>query len=347
MRDIVVVGASAGGVEALIKLVRNLPPRLPAAVFVVLHVPAERPSVLPSILSRAGPLLASQPEDGEPIQLGHIYVAPPDHHLEVRRGRVHATRGPRENGYRPAVDTLFRTAAEVYGPRVVGIVLSGALDDGTAGLLAIKARGGIALVQDPETALFPDMPRSALEHVPVDSCLPVPELAQAVARLSTEQTPSERSTMTSSEPRQPELPDLDRAVQQSAARGAPSGLTCPDCGGALWERDEEGVALFTCHVGHRFSVEAMLARQSEALEIALWGAVRSLEEQAALSRRLAQRARENGLALAIERFEDRARSAEQHADVIRGLLMRDGAQAASTIPPNGPDTGEDRTQRSA
>jgi two-component system, chemotaxis family, protein-glutamate methylesterase/glutaminase len=184
--DIVVVGASAGGVEALVGLASALPADLPAAVFVVLHLPATGTSALPDILSRHGPLPASHVKDGEPIENGRIFVASPDHHLLLRTGHVHLTRGPRENGHRPAVDTLFRSAAREYATRVIGVILSGALDDGTAGLLAIKSRGGVAVVQEAADALYPGMPGSALEHVQVDHVLAVASMGELLARLTTE-----------------------------------------------------------------------------------------------------------------------------------------------------------------
>jgi len=194
--DIIVVGASAGGVEALVEVVRRLPPGLPAAVFVVLHIPAQSPSLLPDILSRSGPLITSHPDDGEKIEHGRIYVAPPNHHLLVERGHVRVVLGPKENRHRPAVDPLFRSAALAYGPRVVGVVLTGALDDGTAGLLAVKRRGGIAVVQDPKDALYAGMPRSALENIVVDYTLPLSDIGPLLKRLVAEQAEEEGADAT-------------------------------------------------------------------------------------------------------------------------------------------------------
>jgi two-component system, chemotaxis family, protein-glutamate methylesterase/glutaminase len=177
---IVVIGASAGGVEAVSTIVRELPVSLPAAVFVTLHFPATGTSFLPRILARMGRLPVMHPRDGERLERGHIYVAPPACHMMLRRGAIRVARGPRENGMRPAIDPLFRSAAAAYADRVVGVVLTGSLDDGTAGLLAIKRAGGIAIVQDPADALFASMPQSAIEHVSVDHVLPRSEIARAI-----------------------------------------------------------------------------------------------------------------------------------------------------------------------
>ena len=189
--DTIVIGASSGGIEALRRLLGEMPPDLPAAVFVVVHLPGEAPSVLARILDRAGPLKAVNPEDGEEVRAGRVYVARPDRHLLIEDGRVRLTHGPKENRHRPAVDALFRTAAVARGPRVVGVVLSGAMDDGTAGLLAVKRRGGVAVVQDPGEALFSGMPESALRYVDVDYCLPLGEMAPLLSRLSGETVPQE------------------------------------------------------------------------------------------------------------------------------------------------------------
>ncbi len=186
--DIIVIGASAGGVEASMKLVHALPADLPASVFIVLHIPPGSPSLLPQILSRAGSLPVTQPEDDTPIEHRHIYVAPPDRHLILEKGRIRIVLGPEENRHRPAVDPLFRSAALVYGPQVIGVILTGALDDGTAGLIAVKQRGGIAVVQDPNDALYPSMPQSALSYVNVDHLLPLSHIGPLLAQLSHEKS---------------------------------------------------------------------------------------------------------------------------------------------------------------
>ena len=186
-RDIIVVGASTGGVEALSTLVAGLPEDFPAAVFSVIHFPPQARSVLPRILSKAGLLPAKHAVDGEPIRSGQIFVARPDYHLMLEWERVRVVHGPRENRCRPAVDPLFRSAARAYGPRVIGVVLTGALDDGTAGLLAVKSQGGVAVVQDPEDALVPGMPSSALRYVDVDHCLPLSEIPALLSKVVREQ----------------------------------------------------------------------------------------------------------------------------------------------------------------
>src|SRR3954470_23315068 len=268
-RDIIVVGASAGGVEALTQLVRGLPADLPAAVFVVLHVPAHATSLLPRILDKAGPLPAAHPREGEAIQPGRVYVAAPDHHLLLKNGTVHLARGPRENGHRPAVDALFRSAARAYGGRVVGVVLSGALDDGTAGLVAVKHRGGLAVVQDPNDALYAGMPRSALANVQVEYCLPLADIPPALARLAREPADTQKGAGPVADDLEIEtdLAELDLATLQSAERaGTPSGFGCPDCGGSLWELKEGTLVRFRCRVGHAWSGDSLLARQADALD---------------------------------------------------------------------------------
>lgn len=344
--DIIVVGASAGGVEALAQLVDNLPPDLPAAIFVVLHIPAQGTSVLPSILNRRikkqhknVSLWASHPQDGEKIEQGRIYVAPPDQHLLIKNGYIRLARGPKENSHRPAVDPLFRTAARVYGPRVVGVVLSGTLDDGTAGLLAVKQQGGIAIVQNPEEAMYSGMPANAIENVDVDHILPVAEIALVLVELvhkSVEELPPSVSNDMEIES---DIAELEiNAMQKSDRPGTPSPFACPDCNGVLWEIDEGGVLRFRCRTGHAFSVNTLIAEQSEALEEALWNGLRALEEKAALFERLAARSRDRNQNLSAKRFEDQRQFAQQRATLIRQLLLKSDKDNLSTV--NGQVIGE-------
>jgi two-component system chemotaxis response regulator CheB len=342
--DIITIGASAGGVEALTQLVSRLPTNLPAAVFVVLHVPAHGTSVLPQILSRKGPLPARHPVDGEPIEPGMIYVAPPNMHMFIERDRVRLSIGPKENGHRPAVDPLFRSAAAAYGARVIGVVLSGSLDDGTAGLRAVVERGGVAVVQDPDDALSTGMPRSALENVEVKHCLPVAEMAPLLVGLAHEPVARERVNPMPDEDdlkRETEITafDLD-AIESPLREGTPSGFGCPDCGGALFELRDGELIRFRCRIGHAWSPTSLLAEQSEALEQALWTALRALEERAALSARLSDRMKLNGQKLAASRFHDQAEESRRRAALIRQVLIRDEPKAEvepepSTVPPGG------------
>lgn len=320
--NVVVVGASAGGVEALTKLVAQLPPDLSAALFVVLHISAHSTSVLPEILTRAGVLKATHAEDGEVIEPGRIYVAPPDRHLLIESGQVKVVRGPRENGHRPAIDPLFRTAARTYGPQVIGVVLSGVLDDGTAGLCAIKQRGGIGLVQHPDEAMFDGMVRSAIENVEVDAILPVSDIAAELVRLATQPLEVPEIPLGSEKIEvESEIAELNpMALHKHERLGKPSGFACPDCGGVLWELEEGNLIRFRCRVGHAFSTQTLLAHQSDVLEEALWTAFRALEESASLNRRMAKRAFQSGHDRSGKRYEEQAQDAKKRADLIRQAL---------------------------
>lgn len=327
-RDIVVIGASAGGIEALTGLVRQLPADLGASIFVVLHLAPDQKSVLPRILSSAGKLPAKHARDGEPIVADRIYVAQPDHHLLVHESHVRVVRGPRENGHRPAIDPLFRTAAYAFGPRVIGIVLSGALDDGTAGLVAIKSRGGLALVQDPNEAIVEMMPRSALENVDIDHVLPVSEMAALLPKLVGEQP--------SNAPARTALLEVEAALQLNGSTdgklkvGEPSAIACPSCGGVLNEVHEGDLLRFRCRVGHAYAPETLYQEQGLALESALWAALRALEEQASLGRRMAARARGLGQVKSAVRFDERAESSEQQARVVRETLQLGASPPAAS-----------------
>jgi two-component system, chemotaxis family, protein-glutamate methylesterase/glutaminase len=320
-RNVIVIGASAGGVEALRALVSGLPVDLPATVLIVLHVPPYGGSVLPAILSRSGPMVAQHPQHDQELAESQIWVAAPDHHLAVVDHHLVLTRGPRENGLRPAVDVLFRTAARAKGSRVIGVVLSGVLDDGTAGLSAIAARGGVAVVQDPSDALYPGMPTSAIEHVNVDHVVPIAEMAQLLVKLCKEE-------VVDAEPEIPPLLAIEadmalmdgEAMNQTDRPGRPSGFSCPDCNGVLWEIHDGELVRYRCRVGHAWSAESLLGQQSEQLDGALWMALRGLEEKAALARTLSERALERGSPFTADRFTEQAEDATRAANLIRTML---------------------------
>jgi two-component system chemotaxis response regulator CheB len=320
-RDIVVVGASAGGLQALQGLLHDLPGDFQAAVLVVLHTPPDATGYMAEILGRAGPLPAVYPLDGAEITHGCVMVAPPDHHLVVDGARVRVIRGPRENAMRPAIDPLFRTAAQSYGPRVVGVVLSGALDDGTEGMLAIHHAGGVTIVQHPEEALFPSMPLSTLRHVEVDHIASVSEIAKRLVELSENGTQEPEPASPVQDPA--EEPDAD--LLQGTARETPAAFTCPECGGALADASHEGVVRYQCHVGHAFGAESLVAYHGEALERALWTALRTLEEAAALRHAMAARALEGGLEALERSYLRQAENLEARAEVIRTVVERETA----------------------
>ena len=339
-RDITVVGASGGGVEALQTLVAGLPAHYPGTVFVVLHMPADAPSVLASILDRAGPLPARAAVDGGAFQHGEIWVAPPDRHLVLEMGRMRLAAGPRENRHRPAIDVLFRSAAVVYGPRVTGVVLTGSLDDGAAGLWAIKMRGGAAIVQDPADALYPEMPRTALDVVDVDHCLPLASIPAQLVRLARE--PAMKGGGSAVDSRM-EL-ELNMASQNSSnieqldGIGSRSELTCPECGGALWEM-QDPPPRFRCHVGHAYGMRSLVSAQSERVESALWAGLRSLEESEALARRLGAWARRLGHDFSANQYAERADEDGRHAEVLPQMLQT-MPREASDVAAGGSSTEE-------
>jgi two-component system chemotaxis response regulator CheB len=328
-RDLIVVGTSAGGVDALVQLVRGLPAGFPASIFVVCHFPAGKRSLLPNVLSRAGPLLATHALDGEPFQPGHIYVAPPDHHLLLTDdGRMRLTRDARENNARPAIDPLFRSAARNYGPRVIGVILTGALSDGTAGLIAVRTAGGLGIVQDPNDARIASMPQTAASIAGADHIVPVARLAELLVELVRDPSPIRGAETMEPKPvdpieRMPDIVDRDMSAQaHNARRGKVSTFTCPECGGALWQVDEPDLIRFRCHVGHAYNGETLLAEQSEALEAALWTAVRTFRERSVLGRQLAERERGKGNAGAAARFEEQSTQAARYAALIVEHVLR-------------------------
>ncbi|TFI54260.1 chemotaxis protein CheB [Mastigocladus laminosus UU774] len=326
--DIIVVGTSAGGVEALTNLVKNLPPDIKAAILIVLHVPSHGTSVLPRILKRAGSLPVSHVKDGEAILVGKIYVAPPDYHLLVKKGYVHLSRGARENSHSPAIDPLFRTAARAYGRRVVAVILTGVLDDGTAGLKAVKMRGGVAVVQDPNNAMYPGMPRSAIENVyDIDYILSLAEIPGVLVELANTPVEEQENFVSEQMKYESDIAEVDmEAIDNDSRPGKPSGFVCPECGGGLWELQEGDLLRFRCRTGHAFSAETLLAEQSDALEDALWIAIRALKEKSSLARRMADRLSDRNHILSAERLRKEAQDCDDRAAVIREALLKSNRQ---------------------
>jgi two-component system chemotaxis response regulator CheB len=307
-RRVVGVAASAGGVEALQRLVEHLPADLDAALCVVLHIPSSGRSLLAPILSRATKLTVVLATDGAPLNRATVYVAPADHHLLVHSDRIELSSGPKENGVRPAADPMFRSLARSWGPAAVAVVLSGALDDGAAGALAVAQAGGRVIVQDPDDALVPSMPISALAVTTAHNVLPVVEIGEALRRFT--ETPVEERQV--------------EARPEPVPGAIPSGFASPECRGALWELREGDHARYRCRVGHAYSEEAMVTAQGTAVEAALWTALEGLEERSELLLRIAKRMHDQPRT--HQRFTTDARDAKDRAAIIRRILHgHDGA----------------------
>ena len=286
-------------------LLGALPESFPAALCVVLHTSPDSPRVLVDILRSKTRLAVKYAENDESIQTGSVYVAPPNWHLLVRDSRLGLGRGPRENRHRPAADPLFRTAALAYGSRTIGVILTGNLDDGSRGLMAVKQAGGVAIVQDPADAPFPGMPQAALNSVAVDYTVRLSEIAPLLGRLVEEDLPGKSEQSTAA---------LERDSKDSGV------YTCPECGGPLSEFNGDRVPYYRCRVGHAYSPQSMLGAQQELVENSLWAAVVSLQQQAEINRRLAHDARQAGRKHSAPHFQDRAKNAARHAEVVQSML---------------------------
>jgi two-component system chemotaxis response regulator CheB len=319
-RDLIAIGASAGGIEALKQLAADLPADLPAAVLVVVHMAPNGEFYLPQILDRVGPLEVVAAEEGMKIERGRMILARPGFHLLVRDGHVHLGTGPRENRSKPAIDPLFRSVAATYGGRAIGIVLSGWLNDGTSGVYAIKRCGGLAVAQDPTDALAPEMPRSAIIHAGVDYTARIDAMGELLSQLT----------------RQPAGPDMPvppevkveadialhggQSIAQTANLGERSVIACAECGGGLTEIHDGNMLRFRCHTGHAFTAETLIADQSEAVERALLSALKTLEERAAMWTRMADRNEDSGNRRSALRMKEKADISKTEAELIRTLL---------------------------
>jgi len=313
---VVVVGSSAGGMEALTRLVAQLPANFPAPVFIVNHMGASTTGKpLIDVLNSAGSVKCSHAEDGEAFKRGRVYLAPSDQHTLVVKGKMLVTKGARENRYRPAIDPLFRSAAVAYGKGVIGIILTGDLDDGTSGMMAIKRCGGVCIAQDPTDAAHPDMPQSVITHVGADYCVPLAEMGALLEKLVTRKVGASKK------------PPADLIIEAKIAQRVVSDLksvetlgdqvpfNCPDCGGVLWQMKHGDVPRYRCHTGHAFSSAALLAQQSAKIEETLWVALRMFEERQNLISTMGGRQKELPSSV-----RERVKDSQVHIDRIRAML---------------------------
>lgn len=344
--DLIVIGASTGGIEALKQIVSRLPVNFPAAVLIVLHIGANE-SILPSLLGAVSMLPVRHAKAHELIVEGTVLIAPPDHHLVVKDDHVDILKGAKENFLRPAIDPLFRSAAINRRERVIGVILTGNLDDGTIGLRAVKAYGGTAIVQDPDEADAPSMPRSAMTYVDVNFCQPVDQIAETLCGLVIQDNSELFDAALAGSAELEYRINLNEmpSMQEMERIGAPSGLTCPECHGALWEVRGAAPMRFRCHTGHAFTAASLNAEQDRAVEEAIWSAVRALHEKEALLLRTAKNAVDNRRQLAADEHVASADMAARHAQILLKLLETQPAQThaawvnSAAAPGNGGDTG--------
>lgn len=330
-KDIIVIGASAGGIEPIRTILGALPSDFSGSLFIVVHTSPDSPGILHTIFDNAGPLPAEAARDGQRIAPGRVYVAPPDRHLTIEPSRMCLSRGPKENRFRPALDPLFRSAAQTYGPRVVGIVLSGGLDDGTAGLWTVKQLGGTAIVQDPSEAWAPSMPQSAMKHVRVDHMLRADEIAPLLVRLAATAADAGEGDYAVPENVRIEvnIAKSEKAKDAGVLRlGDPSIYACPECHGVLLQMKEAVSPRFRCHTGHAYSLESLLSEMDEAIGETLWSAIRALDERAMLLRHAVEHLPEGQSGPAPD-FAAEAMETQQRADAVRRVLLETEEEKAA------------------
>ena len=325
-RSVVVIGASAGGVAALVALVKALPPDFPAPICVVLHLPADSPSLLPQLLGAASALPVRHPRDGEIVRAGVIYLAPPDHHLLLEDDRVLVTRGPKENRFRPSIDALFRSAAYTYGPRVIGVVLTGYLDDGTSGLWSVQRMGGRAIVQDPYDAEQPSMPANALQFVAADYVVPLAQVGPLLVRLAQERAPA-KTRLPAAEL---DLLKIEFTIAKQGGgfelgiidKGRLTPFTCPDCHGALTQLIEGKLIRYRCHTGHAYTASALLSEVTQSVESLLYQAMRGLEETQMLLQNLGAHFTTTRQPAVAQLFFRKAEETGQQARVVHDSILQ-------------------------
>lgn len=321
-RDLVAIGTSAGGVDALVFLARNFPPQFPAAILVTIHLPSQTNSSLDEILTRAGPLPAEFASHGQRFRTGHVYIAPAGRHLLIDGEHLSLGIGPRENNVRPSIDPMLRSAAACCGPRSIGVVLTGTMGDGASGMHAVRRCGGITVVQDPDDAAFPEMPLNALNRSTPDHVVHLGELPKLLLGLVQQPVGAVKPVPTDikyeveiARTGRAGIPEMDRLGRRSA-------LSCPDCGGVMWEIAEGDVLRFRCHVGHAYSAEMMQLAQDESLRRALGSALRALDERIALTEKLRKQAADRGHNRVTTHWAQKKAEIEHEAEVIRGAIRR-------------------------
>jgi len=321
-RDIVAIGTSAGGVEALLSLTKSLPRNLPASILLTIHLPRDSKSCLDDVLDRSGPLRAGFAQDGEAMRKSRIYIAPPDRHLIVDGDRLALGEGPRENGSRPAIDPMLRSAAVCCGARSIGVVLTGALGDGASGLWAIEQAGGITVVQDPKDAAYAEMPRTALNRTKPDHVVSLKDIPELLASL-THQPAGEAKALPASIKFEVEIARTGHSgMNEMDSIGRRSVLSCPDCGGIMWEIEEGELSRFRCHVGHTYTAELMSLALDENLRRSLASARRALDERIALARKLHNQSKASGHHLVAENWAEKVKEFEREAEIIRDSTRR-------------------------
>ena len=325
-RDIVVIGASTGGVAALLELVKTLPADFPAPIFVVMHMAPDSPSILPQLLNSVSALKVRHPQDGELVEAGVIYVARPDHHLLLEGNRVLVTRGPKENRFRPSIDALFRSAAYTYGPRVIGVVLTGYLDDGTSGLWSVQRLGGVAVVQEPRDAEQPSMPTNALEFVAADYIVPLAQLGPLLVRLTQERAPA-KTRLPAAEL---DLLKIELTIAKQGGgfelgiidKGKLTPFTCPECHGALTQLIEGKLIRYRCHTGHAYTISALLSEVTESVESMLYQAMRGLEETKMLLQNLGRHFADDLQEAVAQLFFRKADETGQQARIVHESILK-------------------------
>lgn len=320
---IIVIGASAGGFEAFKKIVSGLPPDFNASIFIVWHMSPDIRGILPRVLNKENSIETAHALNNEEIKPNRIYVAPPDHHMLIEHGKVLITHGPKENRFRPAVDPLFRSAAYAYGNRVIGIILTGALDDGTAGLWAVKHYGGIAIVQDPHDAEVSSMPENALREVQVDYCVPVAELSQLLVRLSKESLPENVPVMKDEQTKK----EIEIAADENALKlgilkyGKLSPFTCPECHGVLTRLQNGGIIRYRCHTGHAYSIDTLMASITEKVEDSLYNAIRAMDESIMLLNHMGDHYAEANQPQLASLYFKKAKEAQERSKLVRQAAL--------------------------